>query len=290
MRTFASGIFFGAILAMAAHMDAAAQTRILYLSKSSGFEHSVVKRANGQPSLSEKVLSQLASEHGAEITCTKDASLINAGNLKHYDLVIFYTSGNLTEPGTDGEPAMGPEGVRDLIEWVRNGGGFIGLHAATDTFRTPADQPPHEFTRLIGASFLSHGDQFKGTVKVIDATHPAVQGLPKDWQLEEEWYQFAQLDKENMHVLALLDPGEERARQEAYNVPSYPIIWCKTFGSGRVYYNGLGHREDVWNNPTFQASIVRAATWAIGESPAQAEPNYELVVPKDLPAPAPQQP
>lgn len=267
------------VMCVTACVAAHGQTRILYLSKSSGFEHAAVKRTDDQPSVSEKILTQLAEEHGAEITCTKDASLINAENLRKYDVVIFYTTGVLTETGTDGQPAMGPDGLKDLIAWVNHGGGFVGLHAATDTFGTPKDQEPNDYTKLIGGTFDLHGDQFDGPVRIVDPTHPAVEGLPVEWTIHEEWYRFNHLDKENLHVLAILDTTTERAKQEKYNVPSYPIIWCKTVGKGRVYYNGLGHNKSVWNDPTFQTSVVNGVRWALGEGPAQAEPNYKEVVP-----------
>ncbi len=285
MSRSAVGIVVGAAIALTFAAGAGAQTRILYLSKSAGYEHSVVKREGDQPSLTDKILTQLAKEHGAEITCTKDAGLINAENLKNYDLVIFYTTGVLTEAGDRGEPPMGETGVQDLIEWIRNGGGFVGFHAATDTFGTPEGQEPNDFTKLIGGTFGGHGAQFEGTVKVVDPGHPAVASLPAEWTILEEWYTFRNLDEENMHVLALFEPGEERTRQEMYNVPAYPIVWCKTLGSGRIYYNALGHRESVWNDPVFQACVVDAASWALGEGPARAEPNYGQVVPKEI-APA----
>ena len=90
------------------------------------------------------------------------------------------------------------------------------------------------------------------------------------------------LNKEKMHVLALLDPGRERKRQDPYNIPSYPMIWCRSLGEGRVYYNGIGHREDVWMDSTFQKSIVDALRWAAGEGDTMAEPNYDAVVPKTI--------
>ena len=82
-----------------------------------------------------------------------------------------------------------------------------------------------------------------------------------------------------MHVLAVLDPGAEREKQpDKYNVPNYPIIWCSEYGKGRVYYNAMGHREDVWDNPTFQKSVVDAAHWVLGQGPANAEPNFSKVL------------
>ena len=128
------------------------QPRVLFLSKSSGYEHGVIKRSDGQPSHVETVLGKLAETSGFDLEVSKDASLINAANLENYDVVIFFTTGNLfasggEKPGPfagDGEPAMPKGGLDDLIAWIEAGGGFMGFHCATDTFKSadlglPAD-------------------------------------------------------------------------------------------------------------------------------------------------------
>lgn len=255
--------------------------RVLFLSKSAGFQHSAITEKDGQPNHVAKTLQALADAAGAELTATKDASLINAEDLKNYDLVIFYTTGYLTTEGTDGHPPMPETGVADLIDWIEAGGGFMGYHCATDTFHSSDDSPPSEYTKMIGASFLSHGKQFDGAVKVVDPDHPTAASIPADWSKLDEWYKFRNLAKDDIHVIALLDPGAEREKQEQYDVPAYPVIWCRQLGEGRIYYNAMGHREDVWDDPTFQQTVVDAATWALGEGPADAEPNYKEVVPAE---------
>lgn len=278
MYRMAAAAVIGTAMALTLCAGAQAQ-RILYLTKSQTFEHEAVKQKDGQPAFSEKVMKELAEENGVGIDITKDAGTINADNLKNYDLVIFYTTGDLTQPTQDrDEPPMGADGLQALTDWIKAGGGFIGFHAATDTFGTPEGQPATPYTQLIGATFAGHGKQFEGTVRLVDPQHPAVQSMPKEFKILEEWYTFRSFDTENLHVLAVLDPGEEAQKQEMYNIPAYPIIWCKTLGEGRIYYNGLGHNESVWNDPTFQASIVDAAEWALGDPPTQAEPNYDKVM------------
>lgn len=251
--------------------------RILYLTKSSGFEHSVVKRNKDQLSYSEKILAELGKKHGWQVECTKDASLINAENLKNYNVIIFYTSGDLTKPGTDGQPPMKPEGLQELLDWIRNGGGFIGIHAANDSFHSTGDKVS-DYVEMLGGEFETHGDQFKGKVEVVSKGHPALGNFPNEWITPEEWYIMKNLNKEKIHVLALLDPGEERSKQKMYNVPSYPIIWCREYGKGRVVYNGLGHREDVWDSNEFQELLRAHIAWASGQGDTNAKPNYFEVV------------
>ena len=271
------------VLGLSTAALAQAPLRILYLTKSSGFEHSAVKREGDELAYSEKVIKAIAEKMGATITITKDASLINAENLKNYDVVIFYTSGDLTEEGTDKQPAMSKTGVEELTAWVNAGGGFMGFHAGNDSFRAPGDTVS-PYIKLIGGEFAGHGKQFSGTIRLADPTHPTVKHFPDGWTHDEEWYTFIKLNTADMHVIALLDPGAEREKQEMYDVPAYPFIWCRAQGQGRVYYNGLGHREDVWDNADVQNSIADAILWASGAGPLQADPNYDTVVKKEMPA------
>ncbi len=280
MKFIVTYLLFVGVLLYAFTIQAEKPERILFLSKSADFVHSVVARDESGTSLTERVLSQIAEEIEAEITVTKDASLINAENLANYDVVIFYTSGNLTEPGTDGHPPMAADGVNDLLAWINDGGGFIGFHSATDTFRVGAGNEPNAFIRMIGGEFLTHGAQFEGTLKVVDPTHPAMANFENGWSITDEWYLYTHLNREDMHVLVLLEPGDEREKQEMYDIPAYPIIWCSTIGSGRVFQNGMGHREDVWENPAFQQTIKDALDWVAGSGPSQAEPNFAEVVPE----------
>ena len=91
--------------------DKAKGKRVLYFTKSAGFEHSVVKRpAEGQLSHSEKILTELGKKHGFEVFCTKDGSIFTPENLAKYDVIALYTSGNLLRSGTDKTPPMTAEG------------------------------------------------------------------------------------------------------------------------------------------------------------------------------------
>ncbi|MDK1020910.1 MAG: ThuA domain-containing protein [Candidatus Hydrogenedentes bacterium] len=252
--------------------------QVLLLSKSQVFQHETIAEKDGQASQVEIVLRGLLAEHGMTLTATKDAGSINAENLKSYKLVIFYTQGDLTQLGLDKHPPMGADGVAALTEWIMAGGGFMGIHSATDTFRSKAGDDPTPYTTMIGAAFRGHGRQFVGTVRPVDRKHPTMASLPKAFAIMEEWYVFRQMNADAIHVLALLDAGEERGRQKMYDTQPYPIVWCRPLGEGRVYYNAMGHRPDVWENETFLSLLDDAVLWTTGQGPVQAEPNYAGVV------------
>lgn len=252
--------------------------RILLLTKSSGFEHGVIKESEGEPGHVQTVMADLAAMHDVELTATKDAGLVNAENLKNYDIVVFYTTGDLTKPGEDGNPPMTRENLDELFAWIKGGGAFMGYHSATDTFGHHWDEEGLPFINMIGAEFRSHGSQFEGTVKVVDPGHGAMEIIPQDWAVFDEWYRFHNMNTDEIHVLALLDPGDEREKQRQYDVAPYPVIWCRQYGDGLVYYNALGHRAEVWDNPTFQQSVIEAAEWVMGLREGSTKPNYAEVV------------
>ncbi|NIA15148.1 MAG: hypothetical protein GWP08_13835 [Nitrospiraceae bacterium] len=256
--------------------------RILYLTKSQGFEHSVVSRKGDAPSFSGRILAKLAKDNGMLFEETKDASAINAQNLKNYDIVVFFTQGDPTQRGKDRAPVMDAKGVDHLLKWIKKGGRFAAFHSGSDTFHSPPRGEATPYIQMVGGEFRGHGAQFVGALKVVDAEHPAMKRLPPVWNAKEEWYLFRNVNTESIHVLALMDPGGEGANQKDYDLAPYPMVWCSAYGKGKVYFNGMGHREDVWESDNFQNCIVDAFNWLLEEkTPAeQTAPNYDEVVPK----------
>ena len=110
--------------------------KILYFTRSAGFEHSVIRRAEGQPSHSEKCLREMGELGGFEIECTKDGRVFD-GSLDGYDLIAFYTSGVLTEPSKDGGAPMTATGKQKLLDAIAAGKPFVGFHACSDSFHSP---------------------------------------------------------------------------------------------------------------------------------------------------------
>lgn len=262
---------------------AEAPPRVLFLSKSSGYEHLAIARRDG-PSHVETVLKAVAESNGFELESTKDAGLIDTETLARFDAVVFYTTGDLTEAGAeglfggDGEPPMAATGIDELRRWVEKGGALIGFHSASDTFHG-RDGSRSPYVDLLGGEFLSHGRQFEGRLRVVDTEHPAMASIPQGWAALDEWYTFKNLGSDTMHVLALLETDSDSLDQETYDLPDYPVIWCRAFGAGRVFYNAMGHREDVWDGALFQAAFVDALNWALGRSDLRASPNFAEVVP-----------
>jgi len=224
--------------------------RLLFLTHSAGFVHSVVRRsATGELAHAERVLQEAAAGR-LEVDCTQDCGAITPENLARYDAVLFYTTGSL--PISD-------EGKAGLIDWVRGGGAFCGVHCATDTFYDFAD-----YMGLVGGAFDGHPWHEEVTMSVEDAAHPATRHLGESWVLTDEIYQFKWWRRHPNHVLLSLDTGATDVARGKRVDRDYANAWCKDFGQGRMFYTALGHREDVWTNPAFQEHLIGGIEWAIG--------------------------
>jgi len=290
----------GVLLVVSA--SAAAPLRALYFTKSSGYEHSVIKWVEGKASYSEKILSTLAPIHDLAFTFSKDGSLFSPEYLANFDVVMFYTSGDLLSVGTDGHPAMTPAGKQALQDWVASGHGFIAIHAGSDTFHTgesgggnPADRsnryklhgPASDpYVLMLGGEFINHGPQQVAKVSVIDPHFPGCGELPDSFECQEEWYSLKEFAPD-LHVLLLLQTAGMQGNE--YQRPPFPLAWARSFGKGRVWFNAMGHRDDVWASTRFQTMLVGGITWAGGRVNADVTPNLEQVAPaaNTIPPPRP---
>lgn len=263
--------------------------RVLFFSKSSGFEHPMIKRKGDEPGAAEKLLTEWGLKHNFEVTCTKDGRVFTPENLAKFDAFFFYTTGDLTTPGTDKNPPMSQEGKAAFLQAIRRGKGFVGTHSATDTFHTQPDPPDRSnryinhgegvdpYIAMIGAEFIKHGAQQKSTMRVVDPSFPGMKAAGSEFVMHEEWYSLKDFRKD-LHVLLVQETAGMTG--EDYQRPPYPATWARRHGRGRVFYTSMGHRDDVWTNPVFQSILLGGLAWAVGDVKAEVPPNIEKVTPQ----------
>lgn len=278
--------FFALGLALPLH--AAPKHRLLFFTKSSGFEHSVISWGKGRPSHAEKVFNELAAKHQWDFEFSKDGSKFSPEYLKGFDAVIFYTTGDLTTAGTDKQPPMSPAGKQALFDYVGNGGGFIGLHSASDTFHTAneARKGPDRYANhgkdadpyvcFLGGEFIIHGAQQVALNKVVDPAFPGFATAGDSFAFLEEWYSLKDF-RPDIHALTVIDAPKMKGPM--YDRPPYPTSWARTEDKGRVFYTAMGHREDIWTNPVYQEILVGAIQWATGDVSAETPPNLDTAAP-----------
>ena len=287
--TFRPFVSLLAILLLATALTAsAAPKKILFFTKSSGFEHSVISWKGGQPGYAEKILLELGAQNGWEFTFSKDGSKFSPEYLNQFDAVFFYTTGDLCSEGTDKQPPMSAAGKQALFDYVRAGKGFIGTHAADDTFHTANEskkgpdrylnhgEQADPYVRFIGGEFIIHGAQQVATNTVMDPKFPGFEKVGGSFAFQEEWYSLKDFSPD-IHVLTVIDAPHMKGAM--YERPAYPTTWARNEGKGRVWYSALGHREDVWTNPTFQQILVGGIKWALGEVSAAVTANLQAAAP-----------
>ena len=262
--------------------------RILFFTKSAGFEHSVIKKKDeATPSHAEKILGELAAKNGWEVVHTKDGGIFTPEKIAGFDAFFFYTTGVLTTPGTDKTPAMSEEGKAAFLKAIEDGKGFVGSHSAADTFH-PTEPRGDRFKafgekndpylRMIGGEFIRHGKQQKAKMTLHAPSFP---GAPKEsFEMTEEWYSFKDY-RDDLHVILAqeTDGMLKTGGDSVYHRPAYPATWARMHGKGRVFYTSMGHREDVWTNAIFQSMLEGGLKWALREVEADVAPNVKKATP-----------
>lgn len=248
-------------------VEAGMKRKLLAVTHSAAFKHSVVTRSSLDTlSLVEETLMTLGEQLGAfDVTFVyskEDCKKVTPAALNQYDGVFFYTTGDVPFPD---------DTKKALLEFVKSGKGFIGVHSATDTYYNFP-----EYGELIGGYFDGHPWHQQVRINVEDPHHPATRPFEKSFEITDEIYQFRHpWSRDNVRVLLRLDtwsvdmtkPGVKRPDRD------FALAWVRTYGQGRVFYTALGHREEVWQDKRFQQHLFNGIRWAFGDVPADATPR-----------------
>ena len=307
----AAGLAFSP-LGFAQDPPAGERKKVLFFTKSQGFQHSAITRPKNDPTklaFAEQLLTDLGAKHGFEVTCSKDGTIFSPENIAKFDVFAFYTTMDLTKDsdkydtmkGPDGknvpdpskllhkEPGMPPGAKEAFLDAIKGGKGFIGFHSATDTFHSGVKDKTNmlrnvdeqgrdafdPYIQMIGGEFIVHGKQQKATLKAIDKKFPGAAALDNQ-SFVEEWYSLKNFAPDLHVILAEDNTGMEG---DMYQRPPFPQTWARMHGKGRVFYTSMGHREDVWEKPEFQALVVGALKWSSRQIDADVTPNISQATP-----------
>jgi hypothetical protein len=216
--------------------------KVLFLTHSAGFVHDVVKRKGDKLSLAEEAL-VAAAKGRFDLVASQDCHQ----DFSQYAAVIFYTTGELK---IDADA---------LCEFVKKGGGFVGIHCATDTLYKHVG-----YSELIDGYFDGHPWHQKVVAISEDRRHPATAHLPRAWAIRDEIYQFKNWDRKNVHVLLSLDPASVDISKGKRADKDYALAWTSEFGKGRVFYTALGHGANMWRDPKFLEHVLGGLSWTLG--------------------------
>ncbi|MES2514999.1 MAG: ThuA domain-containing protein, partial [Bacteroidota bacterium] len=170
-----------------------------------------------------EIVQQSFFKSGINITYTTNPDDLNDVTLAKYDGLMIYANYDTISASQE----------KALLQFVKNGKGFIPVHCASWCFRNS-----DEYIKLVGGQFNTHKtDTFSLTV--VDKKHQIMNGV-NPFTTWDETYVHSKINKD-IHVLA------ERVEGSHHE----PYTWTNTYGKGRVFYTAYGHDERTWKNPQF---------------------------------------
>ncbi|MEN9686022.1 MAG: hypothetical protein RLZZ28_1808 [Bacteroidota bacterium] len=190
-------------------------------------------------------LQKLGMENNFTVDTSTDASWFTKKKLKQYAAVVFLST---TGDVLDNEQQSAFE------KYIQAGGGFVGIHAATDT---EYDWP--WYNQLVGAYFKSHPKQQEAVLKITDASAISTQHLPASWKRFDEWYNFKSIQN-GLHVLITID---EKSYTGGENGDIHPMAWSHEFDGGRAFYTGLGHTDESFSDPLYLKHVLGGIQYAM---------------------------
>ncbi len=213
---------------------------VLIFANTNGYRHASID-------IGIEAIKTLGRQYDFGVDITIDSLSFNDTTLSSYAAVIFLnTSGNI----------LGKQQKESLVRFIQSGKGFVGIHAATTTeYEWPW------YNQLIGAQFLDHPEQQRGTLLIKDTSFIATKHLPKRWTIWEEWYNFKNTYWDNLQVVIQLD---ETSIQGGKNGSFHPMAWYHSFDGGRSFYTALGHTHAIYDDTLFLQHLAGGINYAIG--------------------------
>lgn len=247
-----------ALLGLACSDSSPKAINVLVFSKTEGYRHESIETGI-------EAIKSMGLEKGFSVETTEDASMFNKTDLQKYNVVVFLcTTGDIFDE----------EQQLAFKRYIQAGGGFVGIHAATDT---EYDWP--WYNKLVGAYFSSHPNDpnvREAEIDRINKDHISTVMLPDRWKRTDEWYNFRNIVP-HINVLLNLD---ETSYEGGTNGENHPIAWYHEFEGGKSWYTGGGHTKESYTEQLFLEHLWGGIQYAAGD---QQSIDYTLtsVIPEE---------
>jgi type 1 glutamine amidotransferase len=218
---------------------------VLVFSRTAGYRHASIEAGVA-------AVKALGEQDGFRVDATEDAAAFADERLRAYRAVVFLsTTGEVLDAGQQAA----------FERYIRHGGGFVGIHAATDTgYEWPW------YGALVGSYFKRHPVIQPAVLTVVDASHPSTRHLPIRWKRTDEWYDFRGDLAPDVTVLMRIDETTYRGGRMG---AMHPMAWHHEYDGGRAWYTALGHTIESWQEPLFLDHVRGGIAWAAGVAPAR---------------------
>ncbi len=217
----------------------AGKPRVLVFSKTMGFHHASIPKAIN-------AIMKLGQENGFDIDTTTNSDYFNNDSLKKYAAVIFLsTTGHVLNYIQ-----------RAAFErYIQAGGGFVGVHSATDT-----EYDWGWYGRLVGAYFNGHPKPQQANFIIKDRNFPATKFF-KDtvWTRTDELYNFKKINPD-IHVLITIDESSYKGGTKG---SFHPMSWYHNYDGGRAFYTEMGHTDESYSEPLYLQHLLGGIEYAI---------------------------
>ncbi|MCF0069825.1 ThuA domain-containing protein [Dyadobacter sp. CY261] len=233
--------------AIPANCLAATEKAVLVFSKTNGYRHASIEAGV-------KAIKEEGRKRGWEVVATENGAYFHEVCLKSYKAVVFLspTGDFLTE-----------EQQKAFEKYIENGGGYAGIHSASD-----CEYDWKWYGTLLGTRFRNH--TFlpypipKAEIVTEPVSHAATEGLPARWSKKDEWYNFREnvRGKPGFQVLLTVDEATYPAFWPRAMRGDHPISWTRSISKGRMFYTAIGHNASTYNDPTSMKHIMGGIAWA----------------------------
>jgi uncharacterized protein len=215
-----------------------------------------------------KAIELLAKKTGAfEADFSRDYEILDPQVLSKYDALVMNNTAHLAIPDEAKKKA--------LLDYVRGGGGVVGIHAAIDTFKTWP-----EGAEVVGATFGGHPwiPTGKWAVKIEEPDHPVVRAFGgKGFIMNDEFYEldepYTRADRRILMSLDLSDPATAGVTPLHRADRDFAVSWVKRYGKGRVFYGMFGHIGGPFQIPAVLQHYLDGIQYALGDLEADDTPK-----------------
>jgi len=199
-------------------------------------------------------LKEICVAEKIDAVVSEDSSLFTDSNLANYDAIIFSNANN--------EVFDTEEQKQAFQKFIQNGGGFVLIHSSIAVER---DSP--WYWALAGGKFVRHAPHQVFDVVATDPNHPSTEFLNGKWTVDDECYYTNHLNPD-IHVLLSADMTTVQDKKSV-EYPNdifgdyFPLSWSRKSGKGRVWYTGLGHDAETYDDPIFRKHLKGGILWAL---------------------------
>ena len=155
-----------------------------------------------------------------------------------------------------------------------NSSATMARDSSASTARPSRTKPGPSIANCLAASSTAiPGANCDAPLLVTDPDFPGMKHLPSRFTMLDEIYQIKDFDRKQVRLLMTLDRKQIDLHRQGVHAEGndFPLMWAREYGKGRVLYNSLGHRHEVWERSDMQSMWLDQIRWIL-RLPNDAQP------------------